>query len=285
VIRSATASDAAALAGLWRAAGLKFRPELVAGELAAVVGQGLVLVEEEAAGEITGSVLGSFDGMRGWVRRLATRPDRRGRGIATRLVAELERRLLAAGCPKVNLLIEPGNAAVASFYARLGYQQDDLLFMEKRLAGEPALAPAFPARGRWHGIEPDLSPDQYVFTAPGRPGPPGPPGPPGAPDAPDLVDPLPSGLQPFAVIREDEGLTVILTRADADRAGLRYGYLAARITLRVNSALADVGLTALVSRILADAGISCNVIAGLAHDHLFVDWDRGPHALALLRDL
>ena len=145
MIRSATASDATALAGLWQAAGLKFRPEDVPGELASLQGQGLVLVEEEAVGEITGSVLGTFDGMRGWVRRLATRPDRRGRGIATGLLAELERRLRTAGCSKVNLLIEPGNAAVASFYARLGYRQDDLLFMEKRLASGPgALAP--PAR-------------------------------------------------------------------------------------------------------------------------------------------
>jgi hypothetical protein len=37
--------------------------------------------------------------------------------------------------------------------------------------------------------------------------------------------------------------------------------------------------------VLADAGISCNVIAGLAHDHLFVDWDQGARALALLRAL
>ena len=55
--------------------------------------------------------------------------------------------------------------------------------------------------------------------------------------------------------------------------------------MRVNSALADVGLTAMVSRILADARISCNVIAGLAHDHLFVEWDHRARALALLRDL
>jgi hypothetical protein len=41
-------------------------------------------------------------------------------------------------------------------------------------------------------------------------------------------------------------------------------------------------LTTLFSRTLADAGISCNVIAGLGHDHLFVGWDHGPRALALL---
>jgi hypothetical protein len=92
-------------------------------------------------------------------------------------------------------------------------------------------------------------------------------------------------VSPFVVIREDEGVTVILTRADADRSGLAYDYVAARITLRVSSALADVGLTARFSGALADAGISCNVIAGLAHDHLFVAWDQRVRALALLREL
>jgi hypothetical protein len=128
--------------------------------------------------------------------------------------------------------------------------------------GLPAPAPA-PASAPWRDIRPELSAEPYVFAA-GEP---------------------PPGVSPFAVIREDEGVTLILTRADADRAGLAYGYVAARITLRVGSALTDVGLTALFSRILADAGISCNVIAGLAHDHLFVGWERGEQARVLLSDL
>jgi len=211
-------------------------------------------------------VFGAYDGTRGWVHRLATRPARRGRGIASALLAELERRLRAVGCPKVNLLIELENAAVAGFYAQRGYRRDDLLFMKKWLIpnepGYPSPVPA-PAPGGWRDIRPDLSGEPYVFVA-GEP---------------------PVGVSPFAVIREDEGVTVILTRADADEAGLAYDYVAARITLRVGSALTDVGLTALFSRTLAESGISCNVIAGLAHDHLFVDWDQAARALALLREL
>jgi uncharacterized protein len=140
--------------------------------------------------------------------------------------------------------------------------------MEKWLIPEPASSPRIsgPAARSWRDIRPDLAADQYVFAATGA----------GEP---------PLGVAPFAVIREDEGLTLILTRDDADRAGLAYGYVAARITLRVDSALSDVGLTAMFSRVLADAGISCNVIAGLAHDHLFVEWDQGARALALLADL
>ena len=136
--------------------------------------------------------------------------------------------------------------------------------MEKWLVASPQVSQ--PAIRNWRDVQPDLAADQYVFAQS------------------DTAQPRP-GLAPFAVIREDEGFTLVLTRAEADRTGLAYGYVAARITLRVNSALADVGLTALVSRILADAGISCNVIAGLAHDHLFVEWDHGARALALLRNL
>jgi uncharacterized protein len=119
---------------------------------------------------------------------------------------------------------------------------------------------AQPATG-WTGIEPRLYAEPYVFVSVPEP---------------------PPGLEPFAVIREDEGVTLVMRRDDADRAGLGYGYVAARITLAINSALDAVGLTAVVSRTLADAGISCNIIAGAAHDHLFVDWRRGPEAAALL---
>jgi GNAT superfamily N-acetyltransferase len=174
MIRSATTQDAARLMDLWHSAGLRFHPDLVTDELASAQARGLVLVGEEA-GELTGTAFGSYDGRRGWVQRLATRPDRRGRGIASALLAELERRLRAVGGPKVNLLIEPDNAAVAGFYPRLGYRSDELLFMEKWLVpepgdlfipngpGDPAPAPA-PAPAGWRDIRPDLAAEPYVFA-------------------------------------------------------------------------------------------------------------------------
>ena len=82
----------------------------------------------------------------------------------------------------------------------------------------------------------------------------------------------------FAVIREDEGTTVIVS---GERAGMPF----ARITLTVHSALEGVGLTAAVSGALAAAGIACNVVAGYYHDHLFVPWERQDEALAILQRL
>jgi uncharacterized protein len=88
-----------------------------------------------------------------------------------------------------------------------------------------------------------------------------------------------------ATVREDEGLTVVLPRERADELGLKYHFVAAWLTLRLQSALGGVGLTALVSRGLADAGIACNVLAGYHHDHLLVPADRADEALALLRQI
>lgn len=92
-------------------------------------------------------------------------------------------------------------------------------------------------------------------------------------------------LSAEATIREAEGVTLVLNKAGADDAGLEYDYVAAWITLTVHSSLAAVGLTAAVSRALADAGISCNVLAGYFHDHLLVPADRADDALSTLETL
>lgn len=92
----------------------------------------------------------------------------------------------------------------------------------------------------------------------------------------------PARLTPLASITEPEGLSLVLTREQADDAGLSYSFVAAWITLRVHSSLNAVGLTAAVSTALAEAGLSCNVIAGFHHDHLLVPHDRVGYALEVL---
>lgn len=96
---------------------------------------------------------------------------------------------------------------------------------------------------------------------------------------------VPPGANPVAFVREEEGLTLILRRHEADELGLPYDYVAAWITLQVPSSLEAVGLTAAVCGALADAGISANVVAGLRHDHLFVPFERGVDAVRTLRAL
>lgn len=95
----------------------------------------------------------------------------------------------------------------------------------------------------------------------------------------------PGAVEPVAWIREEEGISLVLRQADADRLGLDYGFVAAMITLRVHSALEAVGLTAAVATALAEVGISANMVAGFHHDHVFVPADRARDALAALAEL
>jgi GNAT superfamily N-acetyltransferase len=90
---------------------------------------------------------------------------------------------------------------------------------------------------------------------------------------------------PIASMAEDEGRTVVLAEADAQRLGLAAEYRCAWITLRVASSLAAVGMLARVTTALAGRGISVNPVAGFHHDHLFVPHDRASDAMAALDEL
>ncbi|WP_427871101.1 GNAT family acetyltransferase [Leucobacter luti] len=92
----------------------------------------LLLVAVTLDGSIVGSVMAGYDGHRGWLYYLASDPARRGRGIGRALVAEAERRLAAAGCPKVQLMVRSDNAAVQGFYDSLGYERSDVAVQGKR---------------------------------------------------------------------------------------------------------------------------------------------------------
>ena len=93
----------------------------------------------------------------------------------------------------------------------------------------------------------------------------------------------PPGIEPLGVFREVEGLTGILEAGAAREAGLTSRFDARRIVLSVHSDLLAVGLLARVTEVLAGAGIACNVISALTHDHLFVPAAQAEAALAALR--
>ncbi len=89
----------------------------------------------------------------------------------------------------------------------------------------------------------------------------------------------------IAVFRESEGTTMILPLDHATASTMQSRFDAAWITLRVHSDLAAVGLTAVVSTAMANAGVSCNVIAAIHHDHLFVPAADADRAMDVLRTL
>jgi len=91
-----------------------------------------------------------------------------------------------------------------------------------------------------------------------------------------------AGVEVLASVAEPEGLTVVTSQEEADAAGFDYDFVAGWIMLEVHSALAAVGLTAAVASALAEAGISCNVLAGYFHDHLLVPSERVAEAVDIL---
>ena len=94
-----------------------------------------------------------------------------------------------------------------------------------------------------------------------------------------------AALNPVCVFQEQEAVTIILPKYQADDSALPYSITCAWITLTVHSSLEAVGLTAAVSKALTDANISCNVVAAYYHDHLFVPMQDAERALAALRGL
>lgn len=87
---------------------------------------------------------------------------------------------------------------------------------------------------------------------------------------------------PVVTVVEDEGISVIVPEETALAEGWEVRFRAAWITLTVHSDLQAVGLTAAFANALASAGISCNVVAGVFHDHIFVPTELGQQALEVL---
>ena len=89
----------------------------------------------------------------------------------------------------------------------------------------------------------------------------------------------------IASIQEPEGYSAVIAEKDAIALGLPILFRAAWITLTVASDLQAVGLTAVFSSALGKAGISCNVVAGAVHDHIFVPAERVNDAMKALKGL
>jgi ribosomal protein S18 acetylase RimI-like enzyme len=134
-IRPFGPEDEAAVAGLWTAVfgygaahnqptpdvrrKLALQPELF---FVALVG-----------GRLAGTVMGGYDGHRGWIYRLAVAGEDRRRGIGTALMRHVERALADLGCPKVNLQVMGSNREAVGFYTKLGYAVEERVSLGKIL--------------------------------------------------------------------------------------------------------------------------------------------------------
>ncbi len=113
--REFTVKDYDAACAVWTAAGREIVP------LAELTYRPSLVLVADDGDSLAGVVMGTFDGRRGMILRLAVHPARRRQGIARGLVGELETRFRAIGCPRVNLLVMPDNDAGLRFWQELGY--------------------------------------------------------------------------------------------------------------------------------------------------------------------
>jgi ribosomal protein S18 acetylase RimI-like enzyme len=127
-IREFELADYDEVCALWQATGLELRRSDERAEVAKKLERDpdLFLVAEELASRsIVGSVMGAWDGRRGWLYHLGVLPAWQRRGLARHLLAELERRLRAKGALKVNLIVRKDNLAAQHCYEALGYRHED----------------------------------------------------------------------------------------------------------------------------------------------------------------
>ena len=87
----------------------------------------------ELDSELIASCMAGYDGHRGWIYFMAVRQAQRGNGFASSLVEHAERELIKLGCPKVELLVRNRNIGVMEFYTSIGYVQEPVTVLSKRL--------------------------------------------------------------------------------------------------------------------------------------------------------
>lgn len=142
-IRTYRPDDQAEVIALWQACGLT-RPwnDPVKDIERKLAEQPELLLVGEADGRIVASAMVGYDGHRGWVNYLSVEPALQGRGHGAALMRHIEALLLSRGCPKLNLQVRQGNDAVLGFYARLGYGNDQVIGLGKRLIDDVPPDPA-----------------------------------------------------------------------------------------------------------------------------------------------
>jgi len=134
-IREFKIDDYSIVRDLWQAAGLILRPgdELEGVKLKLQRDSDLFLVAVQDD-RLVGSVMGGWDGRRGWIYHLAVEPEHQRQGIGAGLVREVEKRLVAKGAKKVNAQVYKWNERSSEFFKAIGYEtQPDLIMIGKRL--------------------------------------------------------------------------------------------------------------------------------------------------------
>lgn len=142
-IRQYQLADEDAVIGLWLRCGLVTpanNPHCDIGRKCAISPE--LFWVAVADDRVVGTCMAGYEGHRGWINYLAVAPEVQRQGIARQLMTVAEAKLAALGCPKINLQVRATNSRVLAFYQTLGYTQDPVISMGKRLSHDPEYQPS-----------------------------------------------------------------------------------------------------------------------------------------------
>ena len=133
-IRAFDIADQAAVIELWQACALVVPWNDPVKDIARKlkVDADLFLVGE-SGGEIVATVMGGYEGHRGWINYLAVSPQHQRKGYGREIMEFVEQRIQQKGCPKINLQIRGSNTQAGAFYQAIGYDIEDAIGLGKRL--------------------------------------------------------------------------------------------------------------------------------------------------------
>jgi len=135
VVRPYEVRDEAQVVALWREVFPATAPWHEPGDTLSrkLAVQPELLLVGDLGNRVVATAAAGFDGVRGWVHLVAVAPDCRRRGFGARMMREVEQRLAALGCPKLNLQVRGDNARVVGFYRAIGYDVEDRVSLGKPL--------------------------------------------------------------------------------------------------------------------------------------------------------
>ena len=133
-IRPYEEGDREAVVALWRASGLVVPWNDPCKDIERKLRvQAEMFLVGSLGGSLVATVMAGYEGHRGWVNYLAVAPGCRRQGLGRRMMDAAEARLLAMGCPKINLQIRKSNPSAVHFYRSIGFVEDESISMGKRL--------------------------------------------------------------------------------------------------------------------------------------------------------
>jgi ribosomal protein S18 acetylase RimI-like enzyme len=129
-IRGFKIEDYQEIVSLWKKVGLAEKGESTKEDFIAQqkVAKDLFLVYE-IDGKIAGTVIGGWDGWRAWIYRIAVAPKYQRKGIGSKLISEITKRLVAKRGGRFRALIMSHNDPSKSLFQKTGFKLHEKIIL------------------------------------------------------------------------------------------------------------------------------------------------------------